>query len=340
LVNLASLLQSLGADPAAVFREHGFDPQEFNDPDHRIPYLRGSHLLASCVEATGCEHLGLSLGQMAEPSHLGIAGFLLRAAPTVEVALHALVENLDLHDEGGTATLVVEPDYTTLGYSVHVPGVSAADQISDLSAAVMYKIMRALCGEDWAAATVQLVRCEPDDPTAYRDYFRTVLFFDSTDCSISFPSQCLQREPPAADELLYQHLDREAKMLHGLRQREFIEALPAVLTRGLLTKQFSARHIADLFGVNERTLHRRLKAAGTSFRGELDSARMSVGEQLLETTSLPVFDIANALGYADSSGFIRAFQRWCGSSPSKWRKHHSRLLPNQSRSENRQQSTP
>jgi len=34
---------------------------------------------------------------------------------------------------------------------------------------------------------------------------------------------------------------------------------------------------------------------------------------------LPVSDIAGALGYADSSGFIRAFQRWSGVSPSAWR---------------------
>jgi len=53
-----------------------------------------------------------------------------------------------------------------------------------------------------------------------------------------------------------------------------------------------------------------------------------VSEQLLGSTSLPVCDIANALGYADSSGFIRAFQRWSGTSPSSWRKHNNLLIQN------------
>jgi AraC-like DNA-binding protein len=126
--------------------------------------------------------------------------------------------------------------------------------------------------------------------------------------------------------LLYKHLEQEAKELHGLQHHELIGELPAALSRGLLTEQFAAHHIADGFGIHVRTLHRRLRAAGTSFRQELDQTRKSVSEQLLGSTSLPVWDIAKALGYSDSSGFIRAFQRWYGVSPSVWRKKNNPLL--------------
>jgi AraC-like DNA-binding protein len=34
----------------------------------------------------------------------------------------------------------------------------------------------------------------------------------------------------------------------------------------------------------------------------------------------PVRDIATSLGYSDSSGFIRAFRRWTGFSPTEWRR--------------------
>ena len=113
-------------------------------------------------------------------------------------------------------------------------------------------------------------------------------------------------------------------------RQELMEELPAVMRRGLLSEEFSAREIAGVFGLHERTLHRRLQSAGTSFRRELDSARMCVGEQLLGSPSLPVIDVASALGYADSSGFIRAFQRWSGCSPSAWRKLNSPLYRNRS----------
>ena len=320
LVNLAALVRSLGCDPGPIFQQSGFSVEEFNDPDHRLPYLRGSQLLADCVEATTCDQLGLLLGQRAGPSYLGLAGFLVRAAPKVGQALYALVEDLDLHDEGGHASLDIGPEYTKFGFALHLPGVSATEQIYDLSVAIMFKIMQALCGSNWNASTIKLQRREPADREPYRRFYHAPVFFNSTESAITFHSDCLKRESPSADSLLFDYLSLEAQQLHELQHHELMKELPAILMRGLLTDQFAARQIADVFGIHERTLHRRLRLAGTSFRRELDRARKAVSEQLLGSTSLPVCDVANALGYADSSGFIRAFQRWSGTSPSSWRK--------------------
>lgn len=328
LVNLAAIVHSLGYDPAPIFRQSDFDLEEFTDPDHRLPYLRTSRLLESCVNATGCDHLGFLIGQMAGPSHLGIAGFLIRAAPSVGRALRSFVENLDLHDEGGNATLDIESEYSTFGFALHIPGVSATDQIYDLSTVMIYKIMRTLCGADWVATSIKLPRRDPDELGLYSRYFRTVLFFNSTECSVTFGNHCLEQKPPTADELLYKHLKHEAQQLHAIQHHEMLEELPAALRMGLLTEEFSASHIANVFGIRERTLHRRLQVAGTSFRKEIDRARKSVSEQLLESTSLPVCDIAQSLGYADSSGFIRAFQRWTGTNPTSWRKQNNPRLSN------------
>lgn len=326
MVNLASTVGSLGCDPGQLFRQSGFDLEDFQDPDHRLPYIRASQLLARCVEATNCEQLGFLLAQQAGPSHLGVAGFLVRTAPRVEQALQSLVENLDLHDEAGTLTLDVGTEFTSMSFVLNLPGVEAVDQIYDMATVIMYNIMQALCGPDWNAATVRLGRREPEDTAPYRKFFGNILLFDSTVCGISFNNKYLNQKPPTADSLLYQHLEREAREMHALQHQELMEELPAVLRRGLLTEQFAARHIAEVFGLHERTLHRRLRASGTSFRSELDQARKAVSEQLLASTSLQVCDIANALGYADSSGFIRAFQRWSDISPTSWRKQNSPLL--------------
>lgn len=322
LVNIPKLLLDLGCDPDSVFENADFNREMLEDPEHRISYLAGGRLLAECVAATGCEHFGLLLGQMACPSHLGVAGFLLRTASTVGEALKALVENLDLHDEGGTCSLDVEADYSKLSFHVHQPGVMAVAQIYDLSVAMSCKIMRSLCGSDWNASQVLLVRKKLRDLTPYTNIFRTTIFFDSAVSGIVFPSHCLQQKPPTADELLHHHLELEANVLHQMQHHEVVEMLPAVLQRGLLLDQCSAQDIADAFGIQVRTLHRRLQAADTSFREELDRVRESLSMQLLESSSLPICDIATSLGYADSSGFIRAFHRWTGSSPASWRKQN------------------
>ena len=323
LVNLPALVRSLGYDPDPIFSQFGFTSSEFQNPDHRIPYVRGSELLASCADITDCDHLGFLLGQRADPSHLGIAGFLMRAAPNAETALKSLVENLDLHDEGGTVYMNVGDEYTTLGFSIHLPGVIATAHIYDLSLCVMYKIMQTVCGSDWVPSTVMFKRQEPKNSSAYHHFFHSALFFNSSECFITFNNRCLRKPSQSGDRLLFQFLEHEARNLHRLHHNEISEELPVVLTRALLSGQFSASEIADVFGLRERTLHRRLRAAGTSYRQEIDKARQALSKQLLANTNLPVCDIANALGYADSSGFIRAFSRCNGTSPANWRNQNT-----------------
>ena len=129
MVNLEALVRSLGHDPVPIFEEAGVEISSYQDPDHKIPFVRSSRLLARCAKTTACEHLGLLLGQMAVPSLLGVPGFLARSAPSVEQALISLVETLDLHDEGGTVALNIGPEFSSFSYAVHLDGVGALDQI-------------------------------------------------------------------------------------------------------------------------------------------------------------------------------------------------------------------
>lgn len=322
LVNLAKLVRGLGYDPEPIFKKAGVDQASYLDPDNKMSFLVSDRLLRICSEETVCDHIGLLLGQMAEPSHLGLPGFLAHTAPSVEEALAALVNTLDLHDEGGTVTLNLGSEFSSMVYSVHLDGVTALPQINDLCAVMMCKIMTLLCGPEWKPLSVRLARLEPEDRAPYRHFFRSPVFFNSTECEVTFSNHCLKRKPPAADKLLFQHLEKEAKFLHDLQHGELLDVLPSILQRCVLEGKFSAKEVADALGFHERTLHRRLKLSHTSFRHELDSARRTISEQLLTHTDMAIGDVATTLGYADTSGFIRAFERWSGISPNAWRKQN------------------
>jgi AraC-like DNA-binding protein len=51
----------------------------------------------------------------------------------------------------------------------------------------------------------------------------------------------------------------------------------------------------------------------------LDETRYRIARQLLRDTLLGVEELAVTLGYADATAFSRAFRRWSGTSPSRWR---------------------
>ena len=80
---------------------------------------------------------------------------------------------------------------------------------------------------------------------------------------------------------------------------------------------------ARALGMSTRTLQRRLAEAGLCYSVLLDQARFERARCLLENPGERLCDIAAALGYADAGSFTRAFERWAGMSPSKYRKRFS-----------------
>lgn len=320
LVGVPALLRSLGCDPQPPIAQAGFTLAQFADPDLRIPFLPASSLLAHCVAATGCDHFGLLLGERSVPSHLGIAGYLLQSAPDVRSALRGLLDFLELHDEGGDPTLVTEHDVTLLGYAIHLPDVEAQEQIYDLSAAMIYKILRGLCGDDWRPREVLIMRRPPKSPARYRQFFDAPVRFSSDQTAVAFASHWLDHRLSTNDPLLHHHLEQEALALRAARDQELAGRLRRLLHQCLVSGECSAARLARLLGMHERTLNRRLETEGTSFRRELDRVRFTVARQLLTGTNASLVEIAVALGYADGSSFSHAFKRWSGATPARWRK--------------------
>jgi AraC-like DNA-binding protein len=322
-MGLPALVRELGHDPAPIFSAVGFSLDQFNDPDVEIPFGSASRLLARCVEATGCNSLGLRLGERADPSLLGVVGFMLRAAPDVGAALRTLVRHLDLQDRGAVPILVTKGKETSLGYSIYLSGVEATDQIYDLSTAVICKIMRSLCGAEWYPAEVLLPRRQPRETEPYRRFFRAPLVFDAEHSAVVFPTRWLDHPIASADPFLYRHLEQEADALHAHRQSSFAANVRQLLRRSLTTGKIAVTDISDQLHMHERTLNRRLREEGTNFRRELEAIRYQVARQLLADSEMPLSKIATALDYADATAFSRAFKRWSGFTPTRWRSDHS-----------------
>ena len=80
--------------------------------------------------------------------------------------------------------------------------------------------------------------------------------------------------------------------------------------------------IASQLGVSERTLQRRLEAAGTSLRAEQELHQSRSVEELLEGTDLTLDAIAAMSGFHSSSHLVRRFKQTHGETPGEWRARH------------------
>jgi len=82
----------------------------------------------------------------------------------------------------------------------------------------------------------------------------------------------------------------------------------------------SVASAAKELGISERTLHRRLENQSLTFGAVLDKVRSQRACYLLDHSRLSIEDIAEMLDFAETASFSRAFKRWMGTSPLRFRK--------------------
>lgn len=86
-------------------------------------------------------------------------------------------------------------------------------------------------------------------------------------------------------------------------------------------KTVSLKELAALFSLNPTYLSNLLKAkTGSSFKDLVTRQRMLTARQLLLNSSLSIYEIANRVGYENTTFFYRKFQSLYGCSPNEYRK--------------------
>jgi AraC-like DNA-binding protein len=314
-----AVLRSLGADPDKVLGEAGVDPELFADAENRISLAARGRLLAHCAARTACPHFGLLVGQRAGLETLGLVGMLVKYSPDVGTALRSLEHYLHLHVRGAATTLTERDGAATLTYMIHVPDHDGIEQTADGALAVMFNIMRTLCGADWLPAEVLFAHRRPEDVGPYRRFLRAPLAFDAEQYALVFSADWLAHRLPGDDPPLRRLLQQQIDVLESRHGDDLPGQVRTMLQTGLLTGHARADQVAALFSVHSRTLHRRLRAFGTTFHALADEVRFDLARQMLETSTMDVGRIATSLGYADASAFTRAFRRWSGTTPARWR---------------------
>ena len=68
------------------------------------------------------------------------------------------------------------------------------------------------------------------------------------------------------------------------------------------------------------TLQRHLAREGLSFQSLKDELRRDLAIQRLNTSRVPLAELAGELGFADSASFQRAFKKWTGGAPGQYRR--------------------
>lgn len=81
----------------------------------------------------------------------------------------------------------------------------------------------------------------------------------------------------------------------------------------------SNEEVATALSISPRTLRRQLAAKHINFSELLEQERREKALLLLASSSYTLEDVTEYLGYSTVSSFVRAFRRWTGKTPTKYR---------------------
>lgn len=288
------------------------------DPDAEIEGWQELALLRNLAQRMPVS-AGLELGARYTLTSHGIYGFLLLGCRTVRRAIELGLRYLELtcafivftlEEERGQACIVLD--------DVELPRDLQAF-VSARDSAILMRVRQQILGPAPASREIGIRHPAPPDAERFAAHYGVPVTFGAPRTQSCFPAAFLDLPLPQANEHTVAQCDAHCRAL--LQRRHAARGLIARVRDKLLEKPGcfpSLEEVARALAQSPRTLRRGLSNEGTSFRALVDALRLSLAEELLRSRASSLPEIAERLGYADVSGFLHAFKRLKGVSPSQF----------------------
>lgn len=305
-------------DAGCLLRSIGLDREAIEDPTLKVPYADMMLLSEHAARATGDSAFGLHIGERVRMREYGLVGELQLTSSTVGEALRGLVRYLPIWTDVGTFSLdqdrrVAELQWRFFGNSLPDPR-----QDCEISMATAARFVLSSIGERYQLREVWFQHAKPKETTEHARIFGAPVHFGMRTNALLLDATLLDCPLPSARPMAHARMVETAERLLAARSSEnsFAECVVSFIRLELnqggdFELEAAARHL----GFSHRTLQRRLKQEGCSYRELVQQARHDLSQYLLCSSGQTVTKAAYSLGYSEPSAFQRAFRKWHGVPP-------------------------
>jgi AraC-like DNA-binding protein len=310
-----------GFATADLLASTGLTREVLEDPDARIPGDAALRLWQALIERTGDPAL-----QLAAPTQLPfgayrVIDYLVGASATVGEGVTRFAQFFRLIADAISLNVEEEHGGQRLCLNTVGGGAVPAVYVDYVFAALVGRI-RMRIRPELQLRGVELRRPRPEDPSPYEACFLAPVRFGADRDRLCFTAAEWAAPIAGADETLARVLEAHARVLEARlpeAETDFISAVRGSIV-ATLPDGADEVHVARSLHTSTRTLQRNLSRAGTTFREVLDSVRSGLAESYLADDRVSIPEVAFLLGFSEQSSFHRAFQRWTGRPPGRWRR--------------------
>lgn len=312
--------ETRGVPTADLLERVGLSREVVEDPDARIPGPTVLALWSALRERAGDPTL-----QLVAPTSLPFGGYrvidyLVGASATVGEGIRRFAAFFGLIADGVALWVEENQEERRLCFATADGGAVPSVYVDYVFAALVGR-MRMRIRPELDVLRVDLRQAEPPGAEAHEEVFRAPVHFGASADRLCFAPEEWDAPLDSADAPLASLLEEHARILarrvprtsSGFRA-EVEKAIASAPPEG-----GSAAWVARKLHVSVRTLQRKLVAEGTSFRDVCDAVRGQLAREYLSDPAVSIAEVAFLLGFSDPSSFNRAFRRWTGESPGRWR---------------------
>lgn len=288
-----------------------------------IPYARETIPLADfakMAEFFGAQAANRSaswlIGQDYDLAVLGDIGTAIISAKTLGGALRRMADNFELLQDASHLSMQTGADSATISYRILDPSIWPRHQDALFSLGIIAKIVKLAVPGAMQAVDMGFECARGDIGLRLSP---AQLAFECEANSIRLPVSMLDAAMPNVSATCdFKALS--VRLADNRRSRSARDRLASIIFARLSDGNINQDQLAGEIGMSSRTMRRRLADEETSFQQLLDDCRMR--QAVLEFQARPqasIADIALRVGYSEHSTFTRAFTRWAGNPPQRFR---------------------
>jgi len=328
-----------GVSEQAVLSTAGLPVESLSVAGDRIS-LSDTLLLWRAAESLSADPLfGFNMGKYLQPTHFQLIAFTMLSSETLASAIDKILKYQRLISDGGAFSLVQKASEVQKTSELELPEELEPSNISalvyrptvsnfsyhqiDAVMAVVASFMNWLLGRDDVVLEVHLQHDFQEGLNQYNDFYKAPVLLNQSDNSLLFDSRLLKQRLPGFDANL---ASMHEQMANGQLKRLLDPSVVTLVQEQLIASGFEVNRdvIAKNMAMSGRSLQRKLQQEGSSFQQLLDELRHQRSLLLLQDKHLSLADVAQQLGFSESSTFYRAFKRWQGVTPGEYRQEKHR----------------
>ena len=324
-IDLLAYLERKGFSKDKVCRAAKIDLAALSGPDARIPGSWKERLWAEAERLTGDPDLGLHTAESYNPGALGVAGYVVLSCATAAQVIDRLSRYASLMNDGLRVRVNREGENTVVVFEA-VEGLDnylerrPREPFEVIASSLVLTLSRLVNGK----IVAREIAFRHQAPPSIVEHVRIFGFkpkFGARENRIVFRSVDLEAPVISADPALLKAFEQRADELttrldhYGPLSRRALAVLREKM-KGVIPP---LQEVASELAMSSRTVQRALRLEGTTYQKLVDEAQRDLAVSYLKTSGVSASEVAFLLGFSELSAFSRAFKRWTGSAPARFR---------------------